>query len=52
MIAVLGLIGLVCFMVFALCLAVGTVAGSSIGALGSVGRGGQRPPRTSYWSIR
>ena len=52
MIAVFGLIGVACLIVFGLCLAVGTVAGDAIGALGGGGRGRPRAPHTSYWSIR
>ena len=52
MIALLGIVGLVCLMVFAVCLALGTVAGDSMGALGNRRRGRDQAPETSYWSIR
>ena len=52
MIVLFGIVGAVCLMVFAVCLALGTVAGDSMGALGSSRGGRQRAPETSYWSIR
>ena len=52
MIALLGVTGIALLLLFAVCLAVGTVAGDAIGALGGTGRGRHRAPETSYWSIR